>query len=152
VSGRAHYWINGLLLEARELRPIAEAADELGFAGIAIADHSVMPDVIASPYPGGDMPWTAESDWPDVWVMIGALAAVTTRLRFATNVYVLPARHPLITAKAAATASWISGGRVVLGAGVGWMAEEFVALGESFSTRGARADEAIAILRQAFRG
>jgi probable F420-dependent oxidoreductase len=78
------------------------------------------------------------------------MAAATSRLRFLTNVAVLPLRHPLATAKTVATAAVLSGGRVVLGAGVGWMAEEFAALDLSFRNRGARADEIIAILRMAW--
>jgi probable F420-dependent oxidoreductase len=146
------YWINALLVPAEELLPIAQAAEALGFAGIALADHAVMPEVIESQYPGGKLPWDTSMTWPDVWVQIGALAAVTKRLRFATNVYVLPARHPLVVARAVATAAAISGDRVVLGIGVGWMSEEFEALGQRFDDRGARANEALEILRMAFAG
>ncbi len=146
------YWVNALLVPSEELLPLAQAADELGFEGIALADHSVMPEVIHSQYPGGKMPWDTSTTWPDVWVQIGAMAALTTRLRFATNVYVLPARHPLVVARAVCTAAAISGDRVVLGVGVGWMAEEFEALGESFGNRGARANESLEILRMAFSG
>ena len=147
-----HYWINALLVSGEELLPLAQAADELGYAGIALADHSVMPEVIHSQYPGGKLPWDTSMTWPDVWVQIGAMAAVTERLRFATNVYVLPARHPLVVARAVCTAASISRDRVVLGVGVGWMAEEFEALGERFDNRGARANEALEILRMAFAG
>ena len=154
--GVVEYWLNALLVDASELLPLAEAADELGFAGIALADHAVMPEQIASSYPGspngGPPPWSTAATWPDVWVTIGALAARTTRLRFATNVYVLPARPPLVTAKAVGTAAALSGDRVVLGVGVGWMAEEFAALDEGFGDRGARTDEILAILKQAFDG
>ena len=144
------YWLNALLVDATELRPLAEAAEALGFEGIALADHAVMPEVIESQYPGGPLPWTVDATWPDVWVQIGALAAVTERLRFATNVYVLPARHPLVVARAASTAAHLSDDRVVLGVGIGWMAEEFAALGARFEDRGARANEALEILRMAF--
>jgi probable F420-dependent oxidoreductase len=146
------YWINALLVPADELLPLAQAADELGFTGIALADHSVMPERIHSQYPGGKMPWDTRMTWPDVWVQIGAMATVTQRLRFATNVYILPARHPLVVARAVSTAASISGDRVVLGVGVGWMAEEFLALGERFDNRGARANESLEILRMAFAG
>jgi probable F420-dependent oxidoreductase len=82
--------------------------------------------------------------------MIGALAAATTRLRFVTNVYIVPMRHPLITAKAVGTASVIANGRVVFGAGIGWMTEEFDSVASSFRTRGKRADEILRILRDAW--
>jgi probable F420-dependent oxidoreductase len=144
------YWLNALETPAAELLPLARRADQLGFAGVALADHLVVPARIDTPYPGGARSWTGQTDWPDPWVSIAAMAAATTRLRFVTNVYVLPLRHPLVTAKAAATAAVLSGGRVVLGAGVGWMAEEFRELGQAFATRGARTDEIIEILRQAW--
>jgi probable F420-dependent oxidoreductase len=140
------------MVPADQLLPIARLADELGFEGVSYPDHAVMPVRITSPYPGGTVPWSPDSDWPDAWVTIGAAAAVTSRLRFVTNVYVLPARHPLVVARAVATAAFHSGGRVVVGVGVGWMGEEFAALGEDFATRGARTDEAITVLRGALSG
>jgi probable F420-dependent oxidoreductase len=150
AGGRLHYWLNTLEVPATELLPLARRAEQLGFAGVAVADHLVVPARIDTAYPGGVRNWDQQTDWPDPWVSIGAMAGATTRLRFVTNVYVLPIRDPLVTAKAAATAAVLSGGRVVLGAGVGWMAEEFRQLGLSFRTRGARTDEIIAILRRAW--
>jgi probable F420-dependent oxidoreductase len=146
------YWVSCVMVPADQQVPLAVAAEELGFEGVTYPDHPVMPERITSPYPGGTVPWAADSDWPDVWVLIAAAAARTQRLRFATNVYVLPARHPLVVARAVATAAWVSGGRVALGVGVGWMAEESMALGEDFRTRGRRTDEAIAVLRGALAG
>jgi probable F420-dependent oxidoreductase len=145
-----HYWVNMLEVPATELLTLAMRSEQLGFAGVAVADHLVVPARIDTPYPGGVRSWDQHTDWPDPWVSIGAMAGATTRLRFVTNVYVLPIRDPLVTAKAVATAAVLSGGRVVLGAGVGWMAEEFRQLGLSFRTRGARTDEIIAILRLAW--
>jgi probable F420-dependent oxidoreductase len=144
------YWLDTLAEDSAHLLPLARAADELGFAGISVPDHSVMPDVIQSEYPGGKMPWAPDSTWPDVWVQIGAMAAVTKRLRFVTNVYVLPVRHPLVAARAIGTAAVLSDNRVVLGIGIGWMAEEFAAADQTFTNRGKRADEALEILQLAF--
>ena len=141
------YWVSAVFVEADQLVPLAVRADELGFAGLSLPDHGVMPEHIESAYPGGTIPWQPASHWPDVWVMIGAMSSVTTRLRFVTNVYVLPLRHPLVVARSLNTASAVSGGRVVLGVGVGWMAEEFAALGQDFATRGARTDAALGVLR-----
>ena len=75
--------------------------------------------------------------WPDPWVTIGHLAAVTERLRFITNVYVLPARTPVHVAKQVGTAAVLSGNRVALGIGMGWMEEEFDAMEQPFRQRGA---------------
>jgi probable F420-dependent oxidoreductase len=150
LSDSMQYWINLIGVPYEHLFPIAAEAEQLGFAGLALADHLAVPTVIESPYPGGVRPWTETDDWPDVWVMIGALAAATTRLRFVTNVYVAPMRHPLITAKAVGTASVISNGRVIFGAGIGWMIEEFDSAASSFRTRGKRTDEILRILRDAW--
>jgi probable F420-dependent oxidoreductase len=90
--------------------------------------------------------------FPDPWVTIGAMAAATTRLRFGTMVFILPLRHPLEVAKAVGTAAVLSGGRVLLGAGAGWIREEYEALGVDFATRGRRYDEMIAVLRKAWTG
>jgi probable F420-dependent oxidoreductase len=150
LSGAMQYWISLIGVPYDHFFPIATEAEQLGFAGLAIADHVAVPSVVESPYPGGTRPWTETDDWPDVWVMIGALAAATTRLQFVSNVYIVPMRHPLITAKAVGTASVISKGRVVFGAGIGWMAEEFDCLASSFRTRGRRTDEILRILRDAW--
>jgi probable F420-dependent oxidoreductase len=85
-------------------------------------------------------------------VSIAAMAAVTERLRFFTNIYILPARNPLLVAKAVGTAAVLSHDRVALGVGVGWMREEFEALGQEFSDRGARTNEAIDVLRLLWAG
>ena len=150
LSDAMRYWINLIGVAYDHLFPIAAEAELLGFAGLALADHLAVPTLIESPYPGGVRSWTETGDWPDVWVMIGAMAAVTTRLRFVTNVYIVPMRHPLITAKAVGTTSVISNGRVVFGAGIGWMVEEFESAASSFRTRGKRTDEVPRILRDAW--
>jgi probable F420-dependent oxidoreductase len=80
------------------------------------------------------------------------MAAVTKTLRFNTAVYIATLRHPLIVAKSVATASVLSGGRVALGAGVGWIREEYDQLGQDFSTRGKRLDEMIEVLRKVWAG
>jgi probable F420-dependent oxidoreductase len=134
---------------------MARAADESGWWAMAMSDHVVHPQSIASAYPytpDGKAYWPSSNPWPDVWVSIGAMAAVTTRLRFFTNVFVLPLRHPIFVAKAVGTAAVLSNNRVGIGIGVGWMREEFDILGQSFTTRGARTNEAIDVLRLLWRG
>jgi probable F420-dependent oxidoreductase len=144
------FWVNLLGTPFADFVPVARRADELGYAGVAVSDHLVVPEHIESRYPGGNRPWGQHTDWPDAWVAIGAMAAVTTSLRFVTNVSIVALRHPLVTAKAVATAAGLAPGRVVLGVGVGWMREEYDALGSRFDDRGARTDEAIAIMRTAW--
>jgi probable F420-dependent oxidoreductase len=135
-----------------ELTQVAEAA---GFAQVSLSDHVFYPAKLDSSYPysaTGEPIFPPETPWPDVWVMTGALAAVTQRIMFSTHVYVLPARNPFVVAKAVGTAAHLSGGRVLLGVGAGWMREEFVQLEQPFERRGARMEEQIAVLRTLWRG
>jgi len=138
-----------------QLLPLARAADEAGFEAVAVSDHVVHPRKIATPYPytaDGAPRWQPFTAWPDPWVAIGAMAAVTTRLRFLTSVFVLPLRNPFLVAKAVGTAAVLSGGRVTLGVGAGWMREEFELMGQRFERRGRRMDEMIELLRALWAG
>lgn len=131
------------------LAPIARAADELGYHSLGVPDHVVDFEELATPYPytpDGSRRWTHDTAWPDPWVLIGALAAVTTRVRFFTSVYVPAIRSPFQVAKSVGTAAVLSGNRVSLGVGIGWCREEFELLGQDFSTRGRRTDEALALM------
>jgi probable F420-dependent oxidoreductase len=135
-----------------ELTRVAEAA---GFDQVSLSDHVFYPDKLDSSYPYSDSGrpiFPPHTQWPDVWVMTGALAAVTERITFATHVYVLPARNPFVVAKAVGTAAHLSGGRVLLGVGAGWMREEFTQLEQPFERRGARMEEQIEVLRTLWRG
>jgi probable F420-dependent oxidoreductase len=134
---------------------LARAAEAAGFAALAVSDHVVHPEKIASRYPyteDGSPRFRPDTPWPDPWVAIGAMAAVTQRLRFLTNIYVLPLRNPFLVAKAVGTAAVLSGDRVALGVGVGWMQDEFVLLEQEFQGRGARCDEMIEVLRKLWTG
>jgi probable F420-dependent oxidoreductase len=134
------------------LTRVAEAA---GFDQVSLSDHVFYPDKLDSSYPysaTGQPIFPPETQWPDVWVMTGALAAVTERITFSTHVYVLPARNPFVVAKAVGTAAHLSGGRVLLGVGAGWMREEFTQLEQPFERRGARMEEQIEVLRTLWRG
>jgi probable F420-dependent oxidoreductase len=96
--------------------------------------------------------WSPDTAWPDSWVLIGAMAGVTRRLRFSNAVYVAPARPLIEVAKQVATASVLSQGRVSLAVGVGWMREEYELMGQDFDTRGKRLNEMIPALRASWRG
>ncbi len=142
-------------LDPSELAPIARAADERGFHAMAVADHVVNLAELRTPYPytdDGQRRWKPFTPWVDPWVTIGALGAVTERLRFFTNIYVLPMRDPFTVAKMVATASALTGGRVALGIGMGWCEEEFELLGEEFRRRGKRADEMLELLAKLWTG
>ena len=150
--------ISTAFLPTDQLVPIAKAADELGYDSLAMPDHVVDLETLRTPYPytpDGARRWGPDAEWPDPWVMAGALSTVTTRLRFFTSVYVPALRNPFQVAKSVGTAAVISGNRVALGVGIGWCEEEFELLEQSFRTRGqahrrgARADQGAVAARVA---
>ena len=137
------------------LVPIAIAADEAGYEAIASSDHAVYPETLDTPYPyteDGVRRYDETSHFPDPWVLAGALSSVTKRLRFTTNVYVLPMRNPFMAAKQIATAAALSNDRVTLTIGVGWSNLEFKLLGQEFKRRGARTDEMLEVIQKALTG
>ncbi|WP_370246714.1 TIGR03619 family F420-dependent LLM class oxidoreductase [Nocardioides sp.] len=132
------------------LIPLARAADELGYHAISVPDHVVDLEELRTPYPytpDGARRWDIDAEWPDPWVLIGALAAVTTRVRFFTSIYVAAMRNPFQVAKTVGTAAVLSGDRVSLGVGIGWCEEEFELLEQDFRTRGKRTDEGLALMK-----
>lgn len=136
--------------DTREAIDIARAADELGYDGIGIPDHVVNLETLQTPYPyteDGSRRWEAFTDWPDPWVMIGAIATLTSRLRFVTTVYLPAMRDPYSAAKAIGTAAVLADGRLELGIGVGWCREEFELLGQQFERRGKRTDEMLELMK-----
>jgi probable F420-dependent oxidoreductase len=144
------YYISTGYLDTREIVEIATAADELGYDALGIPDHVVNLESLSTPYPytrDGTRRWAPFTDWPDPWVLIGALAQCTQRLHFVTTVYVAALRDPYSAAKSIGTAALLAGGRVELGLGVGWCAEEFELLNARFDRRGRRTDETIALMR-----
>jgi probable F420-dependent oxidoreductase len=133
---------------------IARAVDEAGFESLWIPEHLFFPVEIPPTYPyteSGALPVDVSMPWYDPWVQLAYYAAVTKRIRLATCIYILPLRHPLVTARAVQTLDTLSGGRVTVGIGVGWLEEEFAWAGQSFGDRGARTDEIIAVLRKLWR-
>lgn len=129
---------------------LARTAEELGFESLWTVEHTVVPTGYASQYPYSDtgrMAGDERSAIPDPLVWLAFLAGVTTRLRLATGILILPQRNPVTLAKELATLDVLSTGRVELGIGVGWLREEFDALGVPFEERGARTDDFVAALR-----
>ncbi len=141
--------------KVQHLTALAPVADSHGWEAMSFSDHVVNPEQISTPYPyteDGSRRWQPFTDWPDPWVTIGALAAITTRLRFTNNVFVLPMRNPFLVAKAISTAAIISENRVTPAFGVGWSADEFALMQQNFKTRGKRADEMLQIMRLLWSG
>jgi probable F420-dependent oxidoreductase len=143
-----NFYLRGGFQVPHEVLEMAPLAERCGFAGVTLPDHVLAPVETEAERQG--RPYRAQWPMPDVWVLMGALSAVTSTLRFRTVVYILPLRHPALVARAVGTAAVISGGRVELGMGVGNVREEFDMLGSNFTNRGARANEAIAFLRAAW--
>lgn len=148
------FWSGTAFLATRDMPVVARLLDEAGFDGITASDHLIYPRRLNSLYPTGEPtpPWPPQTAWPDPWVMIGAMAAVTTRLRFSNAVYIASARPLIEVAKQVATAAELSAGRVSLAVGLGWMREEFDLMGQNFDDRGPRTDEMIEALRALWRG
>jgi probable F420-dependent oxidoreductase len=122
---------------------------------VIVSDHLIYPEKLETPYPytrSGNPRWQPETAWPDPLIAIGAMAGATERLRFITSIYLLGLRHPVEAAKQIATACVMSGDRVTLAVGAGWMREEFDLLGVPFEERGRRLDESIDVVRKLWRG
>ena len=137
------------------LTELAPVADTHGWHAMSFSDHVVNPEQINTPYPyteDGSRRWQPFTDWPDPWVMIGALAAITKNLRFTNNVFVLPMRNPYLVAKAISTAAIISNNRITPAFGVGWSRDEFELMQQDFTTRGKRTDEIIEVMRLLWSG
>ncbi|MGI9294021.1 MAG: LLM class flavin-dependent oxidoreductase, partial [Pseudomonadales bacterium] len=149
------FWQATTWAETEQLPEIAKFAEEVGFYGLMGGDHAVYPEQIAAAYPyseNGLPPMQADCEYPDQWVSIAAMAAVTKKIKFTTGVYVLPARNPHEVARATATLAILSNNRFILGVGAGWMKEEFDIYGIDFRRRGIRLDECIAVLRKLWQG
>lgn len=129
----------------------AVRAEALGFESLWTTEHVVVPKGYDSTYPysrRGKMAGGQEDfPSPDPLVWLAFAGAATQRIGLATGILVLPQRNPLVLAKEVATLDRLSGGRVTLGVGVGWLEEEFVALGVPFERRGERTDEYVTVLR-----
>ena len=128
----------------------ARRAEALGYDSLWVSDHIVIPWRIESRYPynaTGDFPLPPATDFLEPLTALSLVAAVTERIALGTSVMVLPHRHPVLAAKTLATLDHLAPGRVILGAGVGWMREEIELFGVDHARRGAWSDEAIRIMR-----
>jgi probable F420-dependent oxidoreductase len=130
---------------------IAQAAEAAGLESVWVPHHDAIPGSRASVYPyqqsKTERAFTPGVQWLDPFVALGAIAASTERIRLGTAVVIITQRNPIVTATEVASIDQISGGRVELGTGVGWMAEEFEALGANFSDRGKAGDEFVEAMR-----
>src|SRR5499425_84499 len=149
-----HLPVYGPAATREVLLGFARRMEALGYDSLWASDHIVIPYSIASRYPynpTGDFPLAPTTSFLEPLVALGLVAAVTERMRLGTTVLVLPHRHPILVAKMLATLDHLAPGRVILGAGVGWMREEIEALGAPYDRRGAWSDEAIRVMRVCWR-
>ncbi|MDJ0496295.1 MAG: LLM class F420-dependent oxidoreductase [Acidimicrobiia bacterium] len=140
----------GIYAEPEHAVALAQSAEAAGFDSLWTYDHVVIPQGYASHYPyspSGRAPGLGRAPMPDSLVWLSYVAAHTSRILLGTGVLILPLRNPLVLAKQVASLDVLSGGRVRLGVGVGWLEEEFDAVGVPFSERGSRADESIEVMR-----
>jgi probable F420-dependent oxidoreductase len=134
---------------------ICRRAEAAGFESIWGGEHVVLPDAIRSRYPyttDGKIPAEPDTPIPDPLIWLAFAAAAAPTLRLGTCILIVPQRNPLVLAKELATLDRLSGGRVELGLGVGWLKEEFEALGVAWERRGARNDEYVAAIRALWAG
>lgn len=127
------------------IREYARAVEGLGFRHFLVYDHVLGADTTGRP--GWTGPYTSETPFHEVFVLLAYVAAVTERLELVTGVLILPQRQTALVAKQAAEVDVLTGGRFRLGIGVGWNAVEYEALNEDFRTRGRRCEEQMAVLR-----
>jgi len=142
----------GDMASPENLRTLAQRAESLGFDSVWVSDHIILPRKVDSFYPyaaDGVATFRPDEDYYDPLATLNFLAGCTQKIRLGTHVLILPYRNPVLTAKMLSTLDVLSGGRVILGAGVGWMEEEFQALGlDTYAQRGAVTDEYIQLFKE----
>jgi len=140
----------GPFTQRETFEALVRKSDEVGFESIWAVEHVVIPAGYESEYPyakSGRIPGPEDSPFSDPLIALGYAAAISSRLCLATGILILPQRHPLYVAKEIATIDLLSNGRAILGVGIGWLEEEFDALGIPFRERAARTDESIRAIR-----
>lgn len=145
------FFVNvGPFARPQAFRTLAIGAEQAGFESLWTIEHVAIPVGYKATYPydpSGKIPIPEDIDLPDPLLPLAFAAAVTSKIKLATGVIILPQRHPLYIAKEAATLDVLADGRLILGVGIGWMKDEFDALGIPFSQRAGRTDETIRAMR-----
>ncbi len=141
----------GALADREALGTLARRAEALAYDSIFVTDRMLIPVKSTSAYPyapTGAFPLGPDEPWLESLTAVTWLATITQRIHVGTSVLVIPYRNPVHTAKALATADYLSGGRIILGAGIGWWREEFEAVGVPFEERAARTMESLRIMKE----
>ena len=137
----------GPLATREALATFARAADERGVASLWVSDHVIFPRTATGSYPGGRFPHPPDKPYLEPVVTLTAAAMCTTRARLGASVFILGHRHPVVMAKMLTSIDALSGGRLIVGVGVGWWKEELEMLGAPFTKRGRQADEALQVFK-----
>ena len=146
------YCNTGRYVDPARAVELAQAAEAAGFESLWTVEHTVVPGGYGSTYPyaeGGKMAGGRDDiPLPDPLIWMAYVAAATKRIKLATGIMILPQHNPVVVAKQVATLDHLSGGRILLGIGAGWLKEEFAALGVPFEDRGQRMDEYMLAMRE----
>jgi probable F420-dependent oxidoreductase len=148
-------FINAGARSGASILSLARRAEEAGVESVWTGEHVMIPVEYDSPYPyndSGRMGVPPETNLVDPLITLAAVAAATSRVRLGTGVNILPQSNPLLLAKQAASLDFISNGRLMLGLGIGWLKEEFDAMGVPFERRGARFDDYVQAMRKVWSG
>jgi probable F420-dependent oxidoreductase len=141
---------SGSTVKPEALAQVARKAEQLGYESIWIPEHLAVPVELHTPYPyaeDGKFPGGAMVALHDPFLALAYAAACTERIKLGTGVFVLPLRNAIAVAKSVASLDVLSNGRVLFGIGIGWLEEEFAAVGASFADRGARTREAVRMMK-----
>lgn len=147
--------INVAVNSAQAMIATAQKAEAVGFESVWTFEHAVVPVEYQSKYPysqDGKMGIGADTNFVDPLISIAALAQHTSTLKFGTGVNILPQTNPLLLAKQAASIDMLAAGRFMLGVGIGWLKEEYEAMGVPFEKRGARFDDYVQAMRKVWSG
>jgi probable F420-dependent oxidoreductase len=144
----------GPLTEPAAVKTVALATERLGFSTLWAPEHVVLLSEYASQYPysAGEFPMPVETPFGDPFTTLAYAAALTSKIRLATGICLVPEHNPLVLAKTVATADRLSGGRFILGTGIGWLEEEFEAIGVTWERRAHRTREYIEAMRLLWSG
>jgi len=142
----------GEMAGPEQLRNVAQRAEALGYDHVWVSDHIILPKKVDSFYPyaeDGVATFKPDEPYYEPLSALNFIAGCTQRVRLGTHVLIIPYRNPVLTAKILSTLDVLSGGRVILGAGVGWMEEEFQAMGlDTYKDRGAVTDEYLQVYKE----
>jgi probable F420-dependent oxidoreductase len=143
--------INMVPIPPEDLVEAGQLAEELGYESLWVGEHFIVPWETKAPYPYGEAaPFTADMNFLEPLAALSALGVATKRVRLGTCIIVLPLRDPYLTARAIVTADILSGGRLEVGCGAGWLKDEFDIVHQDFATRGRRLEEGLALLDELF--